>query len=236
MQAALNAVPKPSRHRPTANGLLPCRNGRVRCAGGRLTWPGSENRGRGFSGVDRALRRAVHARLFPRRVTGDERPASSGMKSRNIWFDEHFVSPLPVSAEDDFKNDLAKAKDNRAELGNFLRLRLNIVARGEGKFIEMSAWNACDGWGDPAEDAPRYFGLDLLDRNDLTALVSIRGDLVSGLDVGCRFWLPRLTQCIAQRVSRRRRVRRTPGGFPFPFAGSCQPHKGLRLPGPVVHG
>ena len=48
--------------------------------------------------------------------------------------------------EDDFKNDLAKARNNPAELGNFLRLRLNIVARGEGKFIELSDWDACDGW------------------------------------------------------------------------------------------
>jgi phage terminase large subunit-like protein len=92
--------------------------------------------------------------------------------------------------EKDFKNDLAKAKNNPAELGNFLRLRLNIVARSEGKFIEMSAWNACDGWDDLDLSEPCYMGLDLSERNDLTALVVITGDLLSGFDVGCKFWLP----------------------------------------------
>jgi phage terminase large subunit-like protein len=93
--------------------------------------------------------------------------------------------------EDDFRNDLAKARNNPAELGNFLRLRLNIVARSEGKFIELLAWDACTDWGDPADDAPCYLGLDLSDRNDLTALIGIRGDFENGFDVGCKFWLPR---------------------------------------------
>jgi phage terminase large subunit-like protein len=38
---------------------------------------------------------------------------------------------------------------------------------------------------------PCYMGLDLSDRNDLTALVVIVGDLQTGFDVGCRFWLPK---------------------------------------------
>jgi phage terminase large subunit-like protein len=68
---------------------------------------------------------------------------------------------------------------------------LNIVARGEGKFIELSDWDACDGWFDIEEDAPYYLGLDLSDRNDLTALIGIRGDFERGFNVACRFWLPR---------------------------------------------
>jgi phage terminase large subunit-like protein len=93
--------------------------------------------------------------------------------------------------EDDFAKDLAKAQNNPADMGNFLRLRLNIVARAEGKFIEMSDWNACAGWDDPDNDVPCYLGLDLSDRNDLTALVALMGDFERGFDVGCRFWLPR---------------------------------------------
>jgi phage terminase large subunit-like protein len=93
--------------------------------------------------------------------------------------------------EDDFQKDLAKARNNPAELGNFLRLRLNIVARGAGKFIELSDWDACDGLEQASAGAPCYMGLDLSDRNDLTALVSITGDFQSGFDVECRFWLPR---------------------------------------------
>ncbi len=93
--------------------------------------------------------------------------------------------------EEEFKRDLAKASNNPAELGNFLRLRLNIVARSEGKFIELSDWDACDGWNEPEADASCYLGLDLSDRNDLTALIGIRGDFERGFDVACRFWLPR---------------------------------------------
>jgi phage terminase large subunit-like protein len=93
--------------------------------------------------------------------------------------------------EDDFKNDLAKARNSPAELGNFLRLRLNIVARGAGKFIELSDWDACDGLEQASASDPCYMGLDLSDRNDLTALVAITGDFQSGFDVDCRFWLPR---------------------------------------------
>ena len=93
--------------------------------------------------------------------------------------------------EDDFRNELAKARNTPAELGNFLRLRLNIVARSEGKFIELSDWDACAGWDQPPIDVPLYLGLDLSDRNDLTALVGIWGDFENGFVVGSRFWLPR---------------------------------------------
>ena len=93
--------------------------------------------------------------------------------------------------EDDFQKGLAKAKNNPAELGNFLHLRLNIICRAEGKFIELSDWDKCNGWADPSPDDRTYMGLDLSDRNDLTALVVIMGNFQSGFNVGCRFWLPR---------------------------------------------
>jgi phage terminase large subunit-like protein len=57
--------------------------------------------------------------------------------------------------------------------------------------IELSDWDACDGWYDLEEDATYYLGLDLSDRNDLTALIGIRGDFERGFNVACRFWLPR---------------------------------------------
>jgi phage terminase large subunit-like protein len=93
--------------------------------------------------------------------------------------------------EDDFQKDLAKAKNTPAELGNFLHLRLNIICRAEGKFIELSDWDKCNGWADPSPDDRTCMGLDLSDRNDLTALVVIMGNFQSGFNVGCRFWLPR---------------------------------------------
>ena len=92
--------------------------------------------------------------------------------------------------EEDFKKDLAKARNNPAELGNFLRLRLNIVARSEGKFIELSHWDACDGWIEPDLADPCYVGLDLSSRNDLTALLAITGSFETGFVVQPRFWLP----------------------------------------------
>ena len=45
--------------------------------------------------------------------------------------------------EADFRQDLARAKTNPAEMQNFLRLRLNIVARSEAKFLDIAAWDAC---------------------------------------------------------------------------------------------
>ena len=92
---------------------------------------------------------------------------------------------------DDFAKDLAEAKAVPAKLGNFKRLRLNIVSRGQGKFVEMTDWDACD---DPPVFQPGascYMGLDLSSRNDLTALLIVTGSLSVGLDIQCRFWLPR---------------------------------------------
>lgn len=92
--------------------------------------------------------------------------------------------------EADFRQDLDAAKNSPAEMSNFLRLRLNIVARGDCKFIDMTDWDACDGWASPDVDEPCYMGLDLSDRDDLTALTNITGSLEEGFIVQTRFWLP----------------------------------------------
>ncbi len=94
-------------------------------------------------------------------------------------------------SEADFARELAEAKAVPAKLANFKRLRLNIVARGEGKFIELADWDACSEPGEFSPDLPCYMGLDLSTRNDLTALVAVFGDFEHGFSVGCRFWLPR---------------------------------------------
>jgi phage terminase large subunit-like protein len=90
----------------------------------------------------------------------------------------------------DFKADLDSARSNPADFANFKRLRLNIVARGEGKFIELHDWDACAeseglSYGDSV-----YMGFDLSDRDDLSAMVVATGSLIDGITIACRFWLP----------------------------------------------
>lgn len=98
---------------------------------------------------------------------------------------------------DDFRAEFEEAKAKGGEeLANFLRLRLGIVMRSQGKFIETGHWEACAGWEDPDPDDPCYMGLDLSDRDDLSALICLTGDLHTGFVVQCRFWLPE--ECIAE--------------------------------------
>lgn len=92
---------------------------------------------------------------------------------------------------DAFARELAEAKaKGPAALGNFLRLRLGIIVRGEGKYLDLAQWDACGEWSDPDPDDPCYMGLDLSDRDDLAALICITGDIASGFVVQCRFYLP----------------------------------------------
>ena len=92
--------------------------------------------------------------------------------------------------EADFRLDLQSAMTNPADLANFKRLRLNIVARGEGKFIELHHWDMCSEEKAIEKDEPVYMGLDLSDRDDLSALVVAAGSLETEVRIGARFWLP----------------------------------------------
>lgn len=83
----------------------------------------------------------------------------------------------------------AKAKGG-AEWANFLRLRLGIVARAEGKFLSVEAWDACAAPIDPSPDAPCWMGLDLSSTDDLTALAILSGEPSGVLDLEIKFWLP----------------------------------------------
>jgi phage terminase large subunit-like protein len=93
---------------------------------------------------------------------------------------------------DDFRREYHAAKSQGGhEWANFLRLRLGIVMRSEGQYIPMDAWDRCAGkWQFPLTDSPMYIGLDLSQRDDLTAMVAIWGNFVDGFDLGARFWLP----------------------------------------------
>jgi len=115
---------------------------------------------------------------------------------------------------DDFRRELAEAKELPTKLANFRRLRLNIVARGEQAFVSIEQWDACSGkdLGRKAEgerrkdespdssfslhpsslteSLPVCGGLDLSQLDDLTALAVVSGDPESGFDVEMAFWLP----------------------------------------------
>jgi phage terminase large subunit-like protein len=93
--------------------------------------------------------------------------------------------------EADFRQDLESAKNNPAEMQNFLRLRLNIVAKGESKFVDMVAWDACAAPFVMPSRPSCWQGLDLSENEDLTALVSLvrLGDSLFGITAD--FWLPR---------------------------------------------
>ncbi len=95
--------------------------------------------------------------------------------------------------EEDFKRELEEAKRNPLEWHNFIRLRLNIVARESGLFITPEQWKACDEPLTPLTQLsgdPCYGGGDLSTVNDMTAAVFLFGDPESGYDVHCRFYLP----------------------------------------------
>lgn len=91
-----------------------------------------------------------------------------------------------------FAADLAEAKQVPIDWNEFLRLRLNIVARSSEKFLPDGVWAAGNAPVD--EESLRglacWLGLDLSSVNDLTALIAVFGDPDSGYTILCRFYLP----------------------------------------------
>lgn len=91
---------------------------------------------------------------------------------------------------DKFARELAEAKTDPAKWANFLRLRLNIIMRGESKFLAPGQWEACNAPAILLEGQPLWAGLDLASTDDLAALVGIQGDADDGFDLLARFYLP----------------------------------------------
>lgn len=79
---------------------------------------------------------------------------------------------------DDFRADLAKAKETPTKLANFKRLRLNIISAAATKFLDPQRWRSLAAAFAPEEGAACYLGLDMSSRIDLTALAFLfpRGD------------------------------------------------------------
>ena len=92
---------------------------------------------------------------------------------------------------EDFRADYQTARTKGgAEWANFLRLRLGIVMRSEGKFLQITEWDACGGWEQLDLSTSCFMGLDLSSRDDLTALVILTGNAEDGFSAQARFWLP----------------------------------------------
>jgi phage terminase large subunit-like protein len=107
---------------------------------------------------------------------------------------------------EDFRRELAAAKETPRKLAGFLRLRLNIVCKSDVVFIAPEEWKRC---GSPKPDPARlahlscYAGGDLSRTTDLTAVVALWGDESLGYDLRAWFWVPE--ENILER-SRRDRV------------------------------
>jgi phage terminase large subunit-like protein len=93
-------------------------------------------------------------------------------------------------SEEDFARDLRKAKETPTEWANFMRLRLNIVIRGDQAFVSAEQWDACNAHAILTRSEPIWGGLDLSSIDDITALVTLAGDPHTGFDVEAKFWLP----------------------------------------------
>jgi phage terminase large subunit-like protein len=95
--------------------------------------------------------------------------------------------------EDDFRHELAEAKQVPVKLNNFKRLRLNIVARAAAKFFNLDAWQRCAAKRiltlADFRDGETFLGLDLADRNDLAAM-AILTRKGRRFRLRVRFWCP----------------------------------------------
>lgn len=90
---------------------------------------------------------------------------------------------------DYMRQQVQRAKDIPSELNSFLRLCLNIVTNADEAWLDIAAWDACEGAIVPADLAgrPCYAGLDLSSTTDLSAFVLYFPDTHALLPF---FWIP----------------------------------------------
>ena len=101
---------------------------------------------------------------------------------------------LGVSVSEEFlREEMKKAQHSLAYQNTFRRLYLDQWTRQRDRFIDLSAWDACDGEVDREALKGRrcYAGLDLANTTDLNALVLVfEPDEDDVLDVLPFFWVP----------------------------------------------
>jgi phage terminase large subunit-like protein len=95
---------------------------------------------------------------------------------------------------------LAAAADaDPAETPGFRRLYLGIWPKaGGGRWLDLSAWDACTADDEPPADAALYVGLDLSQGDDLCAAAYVWAT-AERYYVGADFWLPESTGALYQR-------------------------------------
>lgn len=84
--------------------------------------------------------------------------------------------------------DAEMAKRMPTGENSFRWLHLNQRISADSPFIGKSVWNEADIEPEPFGDRPVFGGLDLAQRNDMTALVFLAGD--DEADIESHFWLP----------------------------------------------
>jgi phage terminase large subunit-like protein len=83
-----------------------------------------------------------------------------------------------------------EAMADPADDANFRRLNLGIWPKaGGGRWLDLSAWDACQGEIAPPADAPLYIGLDLSQGDDLCA-ATFNYVTPAEMIVDAKFWLP----------------------------------------------
>lgn len=137
-----------------------------------------------------AIESTTHLGVVYRAMTEADEGGADDMDDPATWRKAN-PSMGHTMSEEDFASEYAEAKaKGGVEWANFLRLRLGIIMRAEGKFVDLAAWDRCAAAPIPNPDDPCWMGLDLSSNDDLTALVILTRDPDGVYDVQCRFWLP----------------------------------------------
>jgi phage terminase large subunit-like protein len=127
---------------------------------------------------------------------GPRPDVKESVDDRKVWRMANPAMGVTFS-ERDFAEDLEAAKLTPADLITFKRLRLNFWLKEIAKFIDPEIWHAQpDRRTDDEIDASGDFwtaGLDMSHSRDLTAYVRTAGNLVKGLDVFTKVWIPEET-------------------------------------------
>lgn len=107
---------------------------------------------------------------------------------------------------DDFRADLAEAKQIPSQLEEFKQLSLNIWVSNRKRFLPKEAWDACRGGPiipDELRGLPCFAGLDLASTVDIAALATIHPEGDDGpVHVRMYFWVPEDNAAVRERRDR----------------------------------
>jgi len=112
-------------------------------------------------------------------------------KNEEVW---HKANPALGTFRDieEMRSLFNKAAHVPALQNTFRRLYLNQWTSQEERWLDLSAWDACDGevYPEDLEGRTAYAGLDLASTTDIAAFVLVLPDEDGGYDTLSYFWLP----------------------------------------------